>query len=108
MPKENIHCLTDTQRRVELAWMKGCWVQLGTVVRPDPDPTTDSTKDSTTDGGEDPVAEETGAGETDTETLTEEMAGGVQGIFIDLDRPGINRLITCLRRARDSAFGRDA
>lgn len=29
------------------------------------------------------------------------------GIFIQLDRPGINRLIRYLRRARDQTFGRD-
>jgi len=29
------------------------------------------------------------------------------GMFVDLDRRGINRLIRNLRRARDQAFGRD-
>lgn len=29
------------------------------------------------------------------------------GMFVDLDRTGINRLIRNLRRARDQAFGRD-
>ncbi len=29
------------------------------------------------------------------------------GMFVDLDRKGINRLIRNLRRARDQAFGRD-
>jgi hypothetical protein len=33
---------------------------------------------------------------------------GVEGVYLDLDRFGINRLITVLRRARDAAFGRDA
>jgi hypothetical protein len=30
------------------------------------------------------------------------------GIFVDLDRDGINRLIRALRKARDQAFGADA
>lgn len=29
------------------------------------------------------------------------------GLFVDLDRQGINKLIRNLRRARDQAFGRD-
>lgn len=29
------------------------------------------------------------------------------GLFVDLDRTGINRLIAKLRRARDQVFGRD-
>lgn len=29
------------------------------------------------------------------------------GMYVDLDRAGINRLIRNLRRARDNAFGRD-
>lgn len=38
--------------------------------------------------------------------------GNVEGIedvgwFVQLDRPGINRLIRLLRQARDQAFGRD-
>lgn len=32
---------------------------------------------------------------------------GVEGIYLDLDRYGVNRLITALRRARDAVFGRD-
>ena len=31
----------------------------------------------------------------------------VEGFFVSLDRRGINDLIRYLRRARDSAFGRD-
>lgn len=30
-----------------------------------------------------------------------------QGVWADLDRGGVNKLIKVLRRARDSAFGRD-
>lgn len=32
---------------------------------------------------------------------------GENGWFVDLDRAGTNRLIRILRRARDSAYGRD-
>lgn len=30
-----------------------------------------------------------------------------QGLYVDLDREGINKLVRNLRRARDQAFGRD-
>lgn len=36
------------------------------------------------------------------------VGGGQPGWFLQLDRPGINRLITVLRQARDDAYGRDA
>lgn len=38
-----------------------------------------------------------------------EAAGSASftGVWLTLDRPGINRLIRTLRRARDAAYGRD-
>lgn len=36
-----------------------------------------------------------------------ETVVGVTGLWTDLDRRGCNDLIRVLRRARDSAFGRD-
>lgn len=39
------------------------------------------------------------------EIATEKADGG---IYLDLDREGINRLIRTLRKARDAAFGSDA
>lgn len=32
----------------------------------------------------------------------------VDGVFVQLDRAGCNKLITALRKARDQAFGKDA
>lgn len=40
------------------------------------------------------------------ETLRQQW-GSIDGMYISLDRSGINRLIKLLRRARDGAFGRD-
>lgn len=34
--------------------------------------------------------------------------GAINGIFLGLNRDGINRLIRSLRKARDQAFGADA
>lgn len=31
-----------------------------------------------------------------------------RGLYVQLDRPGINRLIRLLRKARDAAYGADA
>jgi hypothetical protein len=42
------------------------------------------------------------------DTLDSPTGRGYQGIWTDLDRPGINRLIRLLRKARDSAYGADA
>ena len=36
-----------------------------------------------------------------------EEPSGQSGIYVDLDRDRINRLIRYLRRARDQAFGKD-
>lgn len=33
---------------------------------------------------------------------------GDDGLYVDLDRAGINRLIRSLRKARDQAYGADA
>jgi hypothetical protein len=42
-------------------------------------------------------------------TINEDaVLGSVErGLFVDLDRAGINQAIRVLRRARDQAFGRD-
>lgn len=40
-------------------------------------------------------------------TLDTVSDGGYQGIWADLDRQACNELIRLLRRARDSAYGRD-
>jgi len=34
--------------------------------------------------------------------------GAVTGLFVDMDRDGLNEAIRVLRRARDQAFGADA
>ena len=51
---------------------------------------------------------EAAPGETGAdEDLAGQSIPRAAGIYIDLDRAGINRLIRNLRRARDQAFGRD-
>lgn len=37
----------------------------------------------------------------------EDIFSAEAGLYVDLDRRGINNLIRILRKARDSAFGRD-
>lgn len=39
--------------------------------------------------------------------IAEELAKTLTGWWVELDRAGINALITVLRRARDAAFGKD-
>jgi hypothetical protein len=51
------------------------------------------------------------AGHVQVATLTRDTVSKEtrqEGVYIDLDRRGINDLIRHLRRARDQAFGRDA
>jgi hypothetical protein len=41
-------------------------------------------------------------------TKVTQASGAVdEGIYVDLDRTGINNMIRVLRRARDQAYGRD-
>lgn len=43
-------------------------------------------------------------------TVKDDPATGAveEGLFVDLDRHGVNQLIRVLRKARDQAFGADA
>jgi len=82
MPKENTNCTAINGFRAEVSWSsEGEYVQLGTVN----EKSTATVRDDS---------------ESEPETLF--------GWFITLDRAACNRLIHSLRRARDSAFGKDA
>lgn len=86
MPKINVYPPSPTpdhvaDRRVEVGWNSGGWVQIATTTLTNPDNLSTDT----------PVAE----------------PKWDSGSFVDLDRQGINNLIRALRTARDKAFGRD-
>lgn len=77
---------------VEIGWHPGSHVEVATrCVRSD-------------DGSVyEPQPGEDGAGED----LAGQTIPRAFGVYAQLDRPGINRLIRHLRRARDQAFGKD-
>ncbi len=95
MPRENIHSLTATSedpRGLTITW----WPQ-----REDMDGHVQCATGRFEPLPEGVVARRTGDN-GDEPGVTAEMP-----IFIDLDRQGINRAIRMLKRARDSAFGKD-
>lgn len=81
MPKERFNCdnQPDAATRLEVSWHQGAYVQLATATRREVPETPDQPAYVTY--------------ESDA--------------YVTLDRYGINRLIQTLRRARNSAFGRD-
>lgn len=81
MPKENINDMVIRGFRTEVTWMPEKHVQLATV----------NQQSKLNLPGDNP-------GDPDQ---------SFNGWRVTLDRDGINRLIRALRRARDSAFGRD-
>lgn len=80
---------TNADRRVELAWQRDMYVQIGTTA----------------------WAGATGVPDTALQYLpgtpTNDLPRAWDGQFVDLDRGQINHLIKQLRVARDQAFGRD-
>lgn len=79
MPKENVNGEFNGETRVEVSWASEKYVQLTTAMRREVAATPEQPAHVTYD----------------------------TGTYVSLDRYGINRLIKLLRRARDSAYGRD-
>lgn len=81
VPKENVDDRTTDDLRAEVMWSPGQHVQVATVSK--------SRTITVTDGKQQPES-------------------SFNGWCVTLDRAGCNRMITALRKARDSAFGADA
>lgn len=88
MPKEVIYDAVDCFDTV-VKWDRDAYVQVGVVMKYNEDSPIRTLRDLT-------------ATWNDAES---ELA---RGIWSTMDRPGINRLIRSLRKARDQAFGPDA
>jgi hypothetical protein len=89
MPKENINDMVTDGFRAEVTWRPdpgySGYVQVATV----------NLHSTLTLPGTAPVED----GDAEPEKF--------DGWYVTLDRDGINRMIRCLKRARDQAFGHD-
>lgn len=97
MPKENIDDVVVPGFRAEVSWSPGKYVQVATT-----------NEHSTLKLPADDVPL---SGPPGAQTINQPPGAGDEQLFLGwfatLDRDGCNRMIRALRRARDSAFGKD-
>lgn len=115
MPKETIPAVTDPYR-VQVGWRPDGGVQVGVALLEGRSILWQLFGDEKTLGHLGSEVEKMGQisydgdvhrGKALLDTLDVASNGGYAGLWSDLDRRGCNDLIRVLRRARDSAFGRD-